>query len=92
VWVSPRKRAQQTFRYLFSSGNSKSEINIDDDKVTLTEDITEWDYGDYEGLLVGEIKAQRKERGLDQEKEWNVWRDGCEGGEYTFSGCCFERH
>jgi broad specificity phosphatase PhoE len=23
----------------------------------------------------------RKERGLDKEKPWDIWRDGCEGGE-----------
>ena len=49
--------------------------------LTLTEDIAEWDYGDYEGLLTSEIRARRKERGLDQEREWDIWRDGCEGGE-----------
>ncbi len=25
----------------------------------------------------------RKERGLDWEREWDIWRDGCEGGEYV---------
>ncbi|THC97044.1 hypothetical protein EYZ11_003487 [Aspergillus tanneri] len=29
---------------------------------------------------VHEIRARRKEKGLDQEREWNIWRDGCEGG------------
>lgn len=50
----------------------------------LTEDIAEWDYGDYEGLVVREIRARRKEKGLDREREWNIWRDGCEGGEYIY--------
>ena len=76
LWVSPRQRAQHTFRLLF--GNSDV-----GDKLTLTEDIAEWDYGDYEGLLTREIRAQRKERGLDREREWDIWRDGCEGGEYV---------
>ncbi|KAL8714061.1 MAG: hypothetical protein Q9225_006644, partial [Loekoesia sp. 1 TL-2023] len=75
VWVSPRKRAQQTFRLLFSD----REFAVAD-KVALTEDIAEWDYGDYEGLIESEIRARRKEKGLDQEREWNIWRDGCEGG------------
>jgi broad specificity phosphatase PhoE len=50
---------------------------------TVTEDIAEWSYGDYEGLRTAEIKALRSERGLDQEKPWDIWRDGCEGGEYV---------
>jgi sedoheptulose-bisphosphatase len=77
VWVSPRKRALQTFQHLFSSSN----LSIEDERVILTEDITEWDYGDYEGLLEGQIRARRKEKGLDREREWSIWRDGCEGGE-----------
>lgn len=75
MWVSPRKRAQETFRLLFDR-----DANISD-KVTLTEDVAEWDYGDYEGLTVHEIRARRKEKGLDREREWDIWRDGCEGGE-----------
>ncbi len=81
VWVSPRKRAQQTSGLLFNGdGDRGSDIA---EKVTLTEDIAEWDYGDYEGLVVGEIRARRKEKGLDREREWDIWRDGCEGGEYA---------
>ncbi|KAL8929423.1 MAG: hypothetical protein Q9172_000474 [Xanthocarpia lactea] len=86
VWVSPRKRAQQTFHLLFGGGGKSGADCGSDmaDKVTLTEDIAEWDYGDYEGLVVGDIRSRRKEKGLDKEREWNIWRDGCEGGEY---GC-----
>ncbi|KAK5215822.1 hypothetical protein LTR47_011990, partial [Exophiala xenobiotica] len=50
-------------------------------KVTLTEDLTEWDYKDYEGLLVNEIVQLRQTRGLDLSHPYNIWRDGCEGGE-----------
>ncbi len=53
------------------------------EKVTFTENITEWDYGNYEGLKYPEIRLLRKEKGLDTDKEWNIWSDGCEGGEYT---------
>ncbi|KAK5449966.1 hypothetical protein LTS15_008539 [Exophiala xenobiotica] len=77
VWVSPRKRAQQTFRLLFRDGESE----IADAKVTYTEDIAEWDYGDYEGLVVDETIRRRKAKGLDQDRKYNIWRDGCEGGE-----------
>ncbi len=78
IWASPRKRAHHTFRLLFSGSVDGFDIA---DKVTVTEDIAEWDYGDYEGLLVNEIRARRKEKGFDQDREWNIWRDGCEGGE-----------
>jgi len=81
VWVSPRRRAQQTFRLLFSDGGAE----VADEKVTLTEDIAEWGYGDYEGLVVEEIVRRRKAKGLDQIRKYNIWRDGCEGGEYGFT-------
>jgi broad specificity phosphatase PhoE len=77
VFVSPRKRAQQTFNLLFGT----SDLSLDSDKVKLEEDITEWDHGMYEGWLGSEIRASRKERGLDKDGEWSIWRDGCEDGE-----------
>lgn len=76
VFVSPRKRAQKTLELLFNS-----EKEVDDTKVTVTEEIAEWNYGEYEGLLTGEIKEKRKGKGLDVERPWDIWRDGCEGGE-----------
>ena len=82
MYVSPRRRAQQTLRLLFSGKASDADINS---KATITVDIAEWDYGDYEGLVVHDIRARRKENGLDQEREWSIWRDGCEGGEYIYS-------
>lgn len=78
IFVSPRKRAQQTFDCLFGGETAASSIA---ECTTVTEDIAEWSYGDYEGLRTAEIKALRNERGLDQEKPWDIWRDGCEGGE-----------
>jgi broad specificity phosphatase PhoE len=39
------------------------------------DDLQEWDYGDYEGLRTDEIKQRRP--------DWNLWRDGCPGGEST---------
>lgn len=82
IWVSPRKRAQQTCHLLFNGSDGGSGVDIAK-KTTLTEDMAEWDYGDYEGLKVGEARAQRKEKGLDRQCEWDIWRDGCEGGEYV---------
>jgi broad specificity phosphatase PhoE len=82
IWVSPRKRALQTFQRLFGGDESDSDISVDDDKATVTEDLAEWDYGDYEGLLADEIRQKRKAQGLDTDRAWKIWADGCEGGEY----------
>ncbi|OJI99487.1 hypothetical protein ASPVEDRAFT_123832 [Aspergillus versicolor CBS 583.65] len=78
VWVSPRRRTQQTFQLLLSAGGDSG---LEEDKVTLTEDIAEWDYGIYEGLQAGEIRSLRRERRLDESRDWHIWSDGCEGGE-----------
>jgi broad specificity phosphatase PhoE len=84
TYVSPRKRALQTFHCLFNGCDEHSSISIDGNQVSVTEDIAEWDYGDYEGLKVDEIRQLRKDKGLDHESPWNIWRDGCEGGEYDY--------
>jgi probable phosphoglycerate mutase len=76
VWVSPRRRALETFQLLFGETMEKESKNV-----TVTEDIAEWDYGEYEGLLIGQIKEQRRKKGLDIGSSYNIWRDGCEGGE-----------
>ena len=79
IFVSPRQRARLTLDTLL--GETELDIWQKAGKVTITEDIAEWHYGDYEGLLTKEIRARRKEKGLDQEKQWDIWIDGCEGGE-----------
>ncbi|KAI7909602.1 hypothetical protein M9X92_011545 [Pyricularia oryzae] len=77
VFVSPRKRAVQTLELLLpQEGVVQGQY-----EVTATEEIAEWNYGRYEGLKEEEIRSSRKERGLDLDREWNIWRDGCEGGE-----------
>ena len=44
------------------------------DQVTEMEpDLAEWDYGDYEGQRSADIRMRRP--------DWNVYRDGCPGGE-----------
>lgn len=78
VFVSPRVRALRTFELAFSEyENALTEGG----KVIVTSELAEWDYGLYEGLLTKEIQALRQDNGLDQDKAWNIWRDGCEGGE-----------
>ncbi|HEY0517660.1 MAG TPA: histidine phosphatase family protein [Solirubrobacteraceae bacterium] len=39
----------------------------------VRDDLLEWDYGEYEGLTTEQILAQRP--------DWDMWRDGCPGGE-----------
>jgi broad specificity phosphatase PhoE len=39
----------------------------------ICEDLREWDYGEYEGLTTPQIR--------ERDASWNLWRDGCPGGE-----------
>ncbi|PHH88743.1 hypothetical protein CDD83_7154 [Cordyceps sp. RAO-2017] len=50
-----------------------------DARVEVTEDVREWDYGDYEGITSKEIRKIRADQGLTG--TWDIWRDGCPGGE-----------
>jgi probable phosphoglycerate mutase len=43
------------------------------EQAELVEDLREWDYGEYEGLTTPQIREERP--------DWNLWRDGCPGGE-----------
>ncbi|HEV3048558.1 MAG TPA: histidine phosphatase family protein [Solirubrobacteraceae bacterium] len=43
------------------------------ERAELCEDLREWDYGEDEGLTTPEILARRP--------GWELWRDGCPGGE-----------
>ena len=81
VFVSPRQRAQKTFELLL--GESGKDELVNSDKVTITELIAEWDYGDYEGVHPNDIRSRRVKHGLDKERPWNIWIDGCEGGEWV---------
>ena len=51
-------------------------------KIEVTEQIREWDYGDYEGITSEDIAKRRAEKG---EGPWDIWRDGCPGGECVSS-------
>lgn len=62
VLSSPLERARET-RRLAGLG----------DRAEITEDLLEWDYGEYEGITTAEIRKSRP--------DWNLWRDGCPGGE-----------
>ena len=43
------------------------------DRMVIVDDLHEWDYGEYEGLTSPEIR--------ERNPEWDLWRDGCPGGE-----------
>jgi probable phosphoglycerate mutase len=62
VLVSPRRRARQTCALAGFAAASE-----------LEPDLSEWDYGRYEGLRSADIHLERP--------GWNIWRDGCPGGE-----------
>jgi broad specificity phosphatase PhoE len=62
VLCSPMLRARETCR-LCGFGSAAE----------LTDDLREWDYGEYEGLTSAQIRATRP--------DWDLWRDGCPGGE-----------
>ncbi|OJJ98453.1 hypothetical protein ASPACDRAFT_122252 [Aspergillus aculeatus ATCC 16872] len=80
VFVSPRRRAVHTFELAFPEAD-KQALRAAGKVQENDERLAEWGYGLYEGLLTKEIRALRKEHGLDGEREWDIWRDGCEGGE-----------
>jgi broad specificity phosphatase PhoE len=43
------------------------------DVAVVCDDLREWDYGEYEGMTTAEIRREHP--------AWNLWRDGCPGGE-----------
>lgn len=68
IYVSPRLRAQRTLHLLLGGASS----SITDERVR------EWGYGRYEGMTPSQIREDRRARGLDAERPFNIWRDGCE--------------
>ncbi|KAL1847384.1 Sedoheptulose 1,7-bisphosphatase [Diaporthe australafricana] len=89
IFVSPRKRAQRTFELLNlgfkdlpwdAHGPAGDAPGLAcNARIEITDDIREWDYGDYEGITSAEIRALRRDQGLGE--GWDIWRDGCPGGE-----------
>jgi len=61
VLVSPRRRAHDTF-HLLTDHLPQTPNHV------FTEDVREWDYGDYEGLKPHEIRAKQP--------NWSIWTDG----------------
>lgn len=61
VLTSPRLRARRTAELA-----GYADAVVDDD-------LTEWAYGDYEGVTTPDIRVGAP--------GWSIWRDGCPGGE-----------
>ncbi|KAL8679076.1 MAG: hypothetical protein Q9186_004616 [Xanthomendoza sp. 1 TL-2023] len=90
IYVSPRKRAQRTLELLnlgctdsfpWQEEQQDNSLNTRTNaQAQVDEDIREWDYGDYEGLTSATIREQRDKNG---DGSWDIWRDGCPGGEYV---------
>ncbi|CAG8475847.1 12053_t:CDS:2 [Ambispora leptoticha] len=67
IYVSPRRRAQQTLELINLPNKSTISTIIDPN-------LTEWHYGDYEGVTTHDIHS-----GIYA--FWDIWRDGCPNGE-----------
>jgi broad specificity phosphatase PhoE len=61
VFTSPRQRARRTAELASHPA------------AVIEPDLAEWDYGDYDGLRIDEIRAQRP--------QWDIYTDGAPGGE-----------
>jgi broad specificity phosphatase PhoE len=62
VFTSPRRRARDTCRI----------VGLDRDAI-VTDDLAEWDYGEYEGRTTDDIRAD--------EPGWTIWTAQIRGGE-----------
>jgi len=92
IRLLPRLRAQRTLELLQigcrerlpwqESRRPENEEPIRTEaQVEVTEAIREWDYGECEGLMSAEIRELRKKQSGEGDGSWDIWRDGCPGGE-----------
>ncbi|KAF9335306.1 phosphoglycerate mutase 2 [Podila minutissima] len=78
VLVSPLSRAQQTYQQLWEGGLANEKKSGNDSCFTQTQArtsslLTEWDYGDYEGVTTKEILKTRP--------SWSLFGDNAPNGE-----------
>ncbi len=66
VLSSPRLRARTTCSLAGLEAAGQGGMQIEPN-------LAEWDYGDYESLRTVDIQKQHP--------DWDIWRDGCPGGE-----------
>ncbi|OJJ45385.1 hypothetical protein ASPZODRAFT_17603 [Penicilliopsis zonata CBS 506.65] len=95
IYCSPRERARRTVEILHLGVHSSQTFHeresdtqtvtpslfareLDGNMIEVTPALEEWKYGEYEGLTVRAVQEERHARG---EEAWNIWRDGCPGGE-----------
>jgi broad specificity phosphatase PhoE len=74
--VAPLLRGQDFVQVLTSPlqrARETCELAGFGDRADVVDDLQEWDYGDYDGLTTEEIRKTHL--------GWNLWRDGCPGGE-----------
>ncbi|KAK0844312.1 hypothetical protein LTS02_015751 [Friedmanniomyces endolithicus] len=76
VYVSPRQRATRTYERC-----QARRMGMRLRKAWRSGTMVLTLRSEYEGLKPAEIRAKRKAQGLDKDQEWEIWRDGCEGGE-----------
>lgn len=72
IFTSPSQRARRT-----------CELTTNGLPAAIEPDLAEWDYGDYEGLHTDQIRIINP-GGANPgwpNADWNVFRDGCPGGE-----------
>ena len=72
-----KRLARRSFPAVFTSPLQRArrtcEIAGSADSARVEPDLVEWDYGEYEGLTTAQI--------LQRRPDWNLFRDGCPGGE-----------
>ncbi|KAJ5833076.1 hypothetical protein N7474_001387 [Penicillium riverlandense] len=97
IYCSPRSSARRTVEILglgvhnhqdFFNRETQSTSSTQlkdkslDPNIQLTPWLKEWDYGEYEGKTLLDIHSLRTKQGMSEERApWNIWTDGCPGGE-----------
>ncbi|KAJ5195564.1 Zn(II)2Cys6 transcription factor [Penicillium cinerascens] len=73
IYCSPLRRARRTAEIMFPTV-SGSLFRVEDS-------LMEWDYGTFEGLTYSEINRRRP----SDCGSWDLWTDGCPGGEFSLN-------